>query len=74
LNNICILALNAFAEEVEIDLPAFVKSSLSALLYLSERIDVSLLTITSKTFNWVRSPFEVPEQQVHCEVDCIAEQ
>jgi len=27
-----------------------------------------------KTFNWVRSRFEVPELQVHCEVDCIAEQ
>jgi len=27
-----------------------------------------------KTFNWVRSSFEVPELQVHCEVDCIAEQ
>jgi len=74
LKNTCILALNAFAEEVEIDLPAFVKPSPSALLYLSERIDISLLTITSKTFNWVRSPFEVPEQQVHYEVDSIAEQ
>jgi len=27
-----------------------------------------------KTFNWVRSPLEVPEPQVHCEVDCTAEQ
>jgi len=27
-----------------------------------------------KTFNRVRNPFEVPELQVHCEVDCIAEQ
>jgi len=27
-----------------------------------------------KTFNWVRSPFEVPELQVHCEVDCIDKQ
>jgi len=27
-----------------------------------------------KTFNWVRSPFELPELQVDYEIECIAEQ
>jgi len=36
-------------------------------------IDISLLIITSKHLR-VRSPFEVPELQVHCEMDCIVEQ
>jgi len=27
-----------------------------------------------KTFNWVRSSFEVSELQIHCEMDCIVEQ
>jgi len=49
---------------------------LSVFLHLSkmDRIDASLLTITSNTFYWVRSPFEVPELQVLCKVDCIAEE
>jgi len=47
---------------------------LRALLHLSE-MDRNIPSHNYiKTFNLVRSPFEVPELQVHREVDCIAEQ
>ena len=43
--------------------------------YISPRwIDISFFTIISKILNWLRTPFEVPELQVDCEVDCIVEQ
>jgi len=53
---------------------ALVESFLSALLHLSEMDRYIPSHNYIKTFNWVRSPFEVPELQVHCEVDGIAEQ
>jgi len=72
------IASNAFAEEVENNLLCICQIFLSALLHVSE-VDRSMYPFSPshnyiKTFNWVLSPFEVPESQVHCEVDCIAEQ
>jgi len=68
------LALNAFAEEVEIDLLCICHIFLRAFLHLSAMDRYIPSHNHTKTFNWLRSPFEVPELQVHCEVDCIAEQ
>jgi len=47
---------------------------LSALLHLSQLDRCIPSHNYIKTFNWVRSPFEQLVLQVHCEVDCIAEQ
>ena len=47
---------------------------LRALLHLSELDRYVPSHNYIKAFNWVRSPFEVPVLQVHCEVDCNAEQ
>jgi len=33
---------------------------------------VSQLAYT-KTFNWMRTPCEVPELKVYCEIECIVE-
>ena len=68
------LASNAFAEEVEIDLLCICQIFLSDFLHLSEMDRYIPSHYRIKTFNWVLNPFEVPELQVHCEVDCIAEQ
>ena len=68
------LALNAFAEEVEIDLLCICQIFLRAFLHLSAMDRYIPSHNHTKTFNWLRSPFEVPELHVHCEVDCIAGQ
>jgi len=68
------LALSTFAKEVEIDLRCIRPTFLEHLTTSLRWIDIPFLTITSKIFNWVRSPFEVSELQDHREVDCTAEQ
>jgi len=47
---------------------------LSFFLHLSEMDRYIPSHNYLKTFNWVRSPFEVPYLQIHFEVDSIAEQ
>jgi len=63
-------ALNAFAEEVEIDSAGFVQSFLSAFLHLTE---MDKCIPSHNYIKNMRSTFQVPELQIYCEVDCIAE-
>ena len=71
----CFLALNAFVEKEEIDLRGIRQVFLEHLTsFLSESDRYIPSHNYSKTFNWVRLPFEVSTLQVHSELDCIAEQ
>jgi len=63
-------ALNTFAKELEIDLHCTRQIFLERLTNLSEMDRYIPSHIYIKN---MRSPIEVPELQVHCEVVCITE-
>ena len=67
-------ALNAFAEE-EFNLHSIREIFLDHLSsFLSELDRYIPSNDYSKTFNWVRCPFELSALHVHPDTDCIAEQ
>jgi len=69
--NSCFSDFKTFAEEVEIDLRGIRQ-------IFRERLIISLQIAKVCPFSQLHQKhwtgFEVPELQVHCEVDCIAEQ
>jgi len=67
-------AVNVFVEEVEIDFRCIHQIFLNHLATFLSGLGVYIpFTIHSKTFNWVRSPFEVSALCVHCKMDCSVE-
>ena len=63
-------ALNAFAEEVEIDFRWIRPIFLERQMHLTE---MDKYIPSHNYIKNMRSTFEVPELQIYCEVDCIAE-
>ena len=67
--------LNLFVEEKNIDFRVISRIFLEHLNAFVFELDRYISSHNySKIFNWVRSPFEVSEIEVHSEMDCIAEQ
>ena len=69
------LALNAFVEEEEFNLQSICRIFLEHISSFLFKLDIYIpFHDYSRTFNWVRCPFEVSALQVYPETDCIAEQ